>query len=678
MVCLWADIGINLTSNCIEFSSSSSSSSKRTSLELIKSEGLLNLGIYKEAYDLSKEIFLKSRTVKSGIVAFRCGLFFLKPKTEILKFYFDEIETKLNFKNSNIIDSITRSLMLYDICKKCSISNNSEVKSVSVGLLYHLVNQINQVTTSSSAEAIVLLKSIPIQPATLIYVFMRGYLEKYFIVLAKEREKPEPITSNKATIEMFGEENNENNQNLSNVSNVSKNVDIDVDNIELGEIMNVSKSEFGISSFFDYSQVDANCRLDCSLEDFHSFVKILSVFPEFCQDKGDLLTLDDEVIEGIGDMLWNLGIICGREEICQFNDYNNQNESYSCRRQKLAAELHELTARYYSQLKTADLVINSNNQILCYAAASVARLSISSIDSNDVTIGSENIYSTPIFNIRKSINDCELAMNLVRKIAGFQSNLLSAETIGLKDLIVHHHVIAILREHSLLGKKFDNVDLLSQIGLFDLPSKELYELASACELEGSTTIEFIRTLYQIALQTANRESPGSSISVLGKIYRKVIDLSSNKEMALEVITQVVQQLQSNSNQNRDQNTTSDADQMDSGEDGPTSHARSCMAVEDVNNIFCNSYNSGVTLVDLGQYALAREFFDQSTILLNYTSHAQSKMWENFLKDAKKQVLLQLSNNHKPILLTEVGFCSRKQSEINTFRDILHNKPIDLN
>ena len=183
--------------------------------------------------------------------------------------------------------------------------------------------------------------------------------------------------------------------------------------------------------------------------------------------------------------------------------------------------------------------------------------------------------------------------------------------------------------------------------------------------------------------TANRESPGSN-SVLGKIYRKVIDLSSNKELSLEVITQVVQQLQSDSNPNRDQNTTtSNADQMDS-EDGSTlSHtkppnARSSMAVEDINNIFCNSYNTGVTLVDLGQHALAREFFDQASILLNYTSHAQSEMWANFLRDAQKQVLLQLSNNHKPILLTEVGFCSRQQSEINTFRDILHNKPIDLN
>ena len=111
MVLLWADIGINLTSHCIEFSSSSSSNSKRTSLELIKCEGLLNLGIYKEAFDLSKDVFKATKTVKSAVMIFRCGLFFLKPKTEILKFYFDEIEKKFNF-NSNVIDSITRSLMV--------------------------------------------------------------------------------------------------------------------------------------------------------------------------------------------------------------------------------------------------------------------------------------------------------------------------------------------------------------------------------------------------------------------------------------------------------------------------------------------------------------------------------------------------------------------------------------
>jgi hypothetical protein len=160
-------------------------------------------------------------------------------------------------------------------------------------------------------------------------------------------------------------------------------------------------------------------------------------------------------------------------------------------------------------------------------------------------------------------------------------------------------------------------------------------------------VEFIRSLYQMALQIANRESSSSSVSALGKIYRKVIDLSSNKEMALEVITQVVQQLQLENISTHGQSVISDfnnsganSNQMNIDEDeqnisnNPLT-IRNGMAVEDINNIFCISYNSGVTLVDLGQVALAKDFFDQASILLNYTSHSQSSMWANFLKDAKK-------------------------------------------
>ena len=173
-----------------------------------------------------------------------------------------------------------------------------------------------------------------------------------------------------------------------------------------------------------------------------------------------------------------------------------------------------------------------------------------------------------------------------------------------------------------------------------LSVSDLTQCARTAQQNNTISVDVTRTLLNLALQRGVRDIC-PDYSVLGAVYREMIELSPSRRAALEKVEEFTQMAMTlalaRSNTTFDNNTTT-ADNNDTHKPttsvtfaGPsttnTTHITTSTAFlsEDIDHIVSLAFNYGVTLGDLDQPALAERFISKAITLLACASPAV-KAW----------------------------------------------------
>lgn len=341
----------------------------------------------------------------------------------------------------------------------------------------------------------------------------------------------------------------------------------------------------------------------------------------------------DELV-WVANLSWNIATLLTRqEEACLFTAVHDCAPTHlSTDREKedcllLVARLYELTHFLFERMEQH----SSNDLTLCLLLSAAARIDADSYSSSRTTTTTTNTaqllmlsctsltkpsldgeapfsdYDPPSSSISSSSSSSIVPSNNLLQArlsihkANRQLKALSdfeddeARHLRRSSLIFEFYILCRLRDTpKCRAFLLDNRD-----DFLLLAPQDLLYCSKVSRRERGVSIEVTRTLLTLSLQASNMR-PIPDYTMIGGIYRDLIELSPSRTSALEHVEEF-EQLICNASSSSLQPVRFD--------------------VIDIDYIVSLSYNYGVTLIDLDQILLAERFVTKALHLISFSSDA---------------------------------------------------------
>lgn len=519
--------------------------------ELHEAEALLHFKQYDQAFSLCQHSYSRTKSSNIFTIMFQASLYVANEDVNCVHILENSFPDLEYLRDS---DSFTSILQCYSICRNSDIDFARKI-DIGVKILHFLIGKI--VNSSHSLQR---MKNDSISHLEIICFFVQDFLFDHIIELRSHE-------------------------------------------CLLDSCIFLTNERYSCRSS-DFESID--CILLNTIANFQ--IKVQSDISRHNLDISVLGSIDE--VLWLGDMMWNIAFLLSRQDIFSIEGISVQ------RRLCLAVRCFRIGEKFYFLLENYSFdTCKKNDLIMCSLASSVAtslEYSRSFCDVSDADMG----FGDPKKFFLENKDMVELLVDAKRDCSRILNmpGLDKVEHCSLAQLVP---TFALLIDCLLLPLTSDLISIPELIDRFrnlKLSCEEYFKsllfVFDIPNFPPDVSRSFLGICFQVCLDT----NFSTNYEILGALYRKSIDFSSSKEIALERIKEFHQSLICVAEAN---------------------HSSSFL-IEDIDYICSVCYNYGISSLEMGRVNLARDFLNESLSLFDFASEFLKNNWK-----AKIEVCLSI-------------------------------------